>query len=206
MIFNFLTNPLSFIFYLAAIIINLTIHEAAHAWMAWRLGDATAKVEGRLTLNPLAHLDVWGTIMLLLAGFGWGKPVPINPRNFRSPAVGSLIVSFAGPLSNLLLAVAAGILIRSGWIVNDFLLAGLIILTLIGLTLAIFNLLPIPPLDGSHLSALLLPEEESERWQRIGVNLLFLLVFLDIAGLPILSNTIFKITEFLFVLLTGSGM
>ena len=138
-------------------VIALTLHEYAHAWTASRFNDYTARNAGRLTLNPLSHLDPIGTLMLLIAGFGWAKPVPINPYVIRqnNPA-GVMWVSLAGPLTNLLLAIAAAIPLRLG-LVNFYQPAGsifpspgffLLTFVLINITLFVFNLLPLAPLDG----------------------------------------------------------
>src|SRR3990167_10883511 len=112
--FSFFSNPLLLILWLAALIIAVTIHEFAHAFAADRLGDPTPKLMGRLTLNPLAHLDVLGTLMLLIARFGWGKPVQIDPFNLQNPRRDSALIALAGPLSNLLLAVVLSLILRTG--------------------------------------------------------------------------------------------
>ncbi len=142
-----------------AILFGLTIHEFSHGWVAWRLGDPTAKMMGRLTLNPLKHLDPVGTIALFLFRFGWAKPVPIDTRNFRHPTRDMAISSLAGPAANLLTAAVAGLILRALFLFN---VGGFVtILTsyfvLFNLILCFFNLIPIPPLDGSRLVYHLLP-------------------------------------------------
>jgi len=136
----------------------LCFHEFAHAWMAYRLGDDTAARLGRLTLNPMAHLDPWGAMMILFVGFGWAKPVPVNPQMFRNPRIDMMKVAFAGPASNLLLALIAGIVIRIlGYdSAHQLVLSGslgqlLYYFTIINIMLAVFNLIPIAPLDGSQI-------------------------------------------------------
>ncbi len=143
----------------------LPIHECAHAWVASLLGDNTAKNQGRITLNPLKHLDLFGSIAMLLVGFGWAKPVPINPRNFKNPKAGMAISSLAGPLSNILLAYICLIIYRIldfVQYVNNTDLSVIMqvfgIMTSLNILLGIFNLLPIPPLDGSRLATLFLPQ------------------------------------------------
>ncbi|MCS7173553.1 MAG: site-2 protease family protein [Armatimonadetes bacterium] len=135
-----------------ALLVAATAHEYAHAYVAVRLGDPTPRRLGRLTLNPLAHLDPWGTLLLLLAGFGWAKPVPVNPAYFPDPRRGMLLVAAAGPAANLILLMALGALARTGILPE---LGGLGALWLrllyVNAVLAVFNLLPVPPLDGSRI-------------------------------------------------------
>lgn len=150
-----------------AVLLAITIHEYAHGWTAYRLGDNTAKYAGRLTLNPISHIDLFGTLMLVLVGFGWAKPVPVNPYNLRNPKTDLIWVSLAGPLSNLILAFliakaylllnpfTSTTMVTGGW-QNTFFL--FIIYTIqINIVLAWFNLIPIPPLDGFKILAGLLP-------------------------------------------------
>lgn len=156
-------EPILFFAAAAAIIIALTVHEFSHAAMAFYLGDPTAKMEGRLTLNPLAHLDLWGTLMLFLAGFGWGKPVPFNPYNLKNQKWGPALVSLAGPASNLLMVVTFSLVIKFIYPAlnlapENALFQFLYFLVIINGILMIFNLLPIPPLDGSKLLFAVLPK------------------------------------------------
>lgn len=144
------------------IIFALSFHEFAHGWVAYRHGDLTAKMSGRLTLNPMAHLDLFGTLALYFMGFGWAKPVPVNPRNLGNPKRDLMWISLAGPLSNFLLAFISGILLsvllRTGIIGGNSTLTIVLIMSLqINLVLAIFNFIPIAPLDGSKILAGLLP-------------------------------------------------
>jgi Zn-dependent protease len=166
-----------------AILFGLTIHEFSHGWVAWRLGDPTAKMMGRLTLNPLKHLDPIGTIALFLFRFGWAKPVPIDPRNFRHPTRDMAISSLAGPAANLLTAGVAGIVLR---VLDLFHVAGFAsVLTsyfvLFNLILCFFNLIPIPPLDGSRLLYHLLPPNLAAgygRLERYGFIILMGIIFI----------------------------
>ena len=161
---------ITFLYTLPALVLSLSIHEYAHAWVAYKLGDISQKIRGRLTLNPLAHLDPVGTMLLLVAGFGWGKPVEVNPRNYTrkiSMEKGEAIVSLAGPLMNFVLALIftliycaiykfAGLAFRAS-------VVGSVIILLVTSTIAInvglgvFNLIPLPPLDGSKIIMPLLP-------------------------------------------------
>lgn len=151
----FLQNPLLALAWVVAIILALTVHEFAHALVGkWR-GDDTAEQMGRLTLNPLAHLDPVGTLMLLFVGFGWAKPVPFDPRNLRNPAWDGVAIAFAGPLSNLFLAVLAAVAYRyvdmMSFAEGSLLPIFLLLLIFTNLLLLFFNLLPVPPLDGSKM-------------------------------------------------------
>ena len=128
----------------------LVFHEFSHGWVANKLGDPTAKYSGRLTLNPIAHLDLFGSLMILFVGFGWAKPVPVDSRYLANPRTDMMKIAFAGPASNLLLAFIAGSLIRlSG---NMGVLSSMLIMFVqINIMLAVFNMIPIPPLDGSQI-------------------------------------------------------
>ncbi len=145
---------------------SVPVHECAHAWAAEKLGDDTGRREGRVTLNPFAHLTLWGSLALVLIGFGWGKPVNVNPNNFKNPRKGSVITSLAGPASNFIMAFLAMIVFR---ILSNPLIfpAGSIpeavavvfsYIVIINISLGVFNFLPIPPLDGSKIFSAVLPE------------------------------------------------
>lgn len=169
-----------------AIIIGLTFHEFAHGWVADQLGDRTARYHGRLTLNPLAHVDIIGLIMLFIVGFGWAKPVPVNPYNLRGDTKRSLLlVSLAGPATNMILAVLGAIAL--GLLVGQVPYYGVDMLNqivLINVVLAIFNLLPIPPLDGAKILAGLLPGQQD--WltglETYSTIILLVLLFTGIIG------------------------
>ena len=166
-----------------AILFGLTIHEFSHGWVAWRLGDPTAKSIGRLTLNPLKHLDLIGTIALFLFRFGWAKPVPIDPRNFQHPTRDMAISGLAGPAANLVTAAVSGLILRvlimthvGGFPAQ---LAGFFVF--FNLVLCFFNLIPIPPLDGSRLLYHLLPRDLAEgygRLERYGFIILIAIILL----------------------------
>ncbi len=173
------------------LLIAFTVHELAHAVTADYLGDPTPRRMGRITLNPLKHLDPFGTIMLIIAGFGWAKPVMVNPMNMRgNPRTSMAIVAIAGPLSNFVMAGIAAIFFRLGLVDINSLMSGAGTLSLtnllfqflyINLALAFFNLLPVPPLDGSKILYAILPAELVYRLrplEQYGFMILFLIVFL----------------------------
>ena len=195
-------NLLPDIILFLGLIIAITIHEFSHALAADRFGDPTPRSYGRLSLNPLRHLDPLGTLMLFIAHFGWGKPVPIDPYNLTKKE--ESLVALAGPTSNLLLAVVFSLLVRL--LPVNFLLIGIIQqFILINISLAVFNLLPIPPLDGSKLFLNLLPEQQSIEWQRVfdqyGFLLLALLLFLPFGGSNLISLIISPIINLIANLL-----
>ena len=179
-------NPLYFVAWVAAILIALTVHEFSHALAAHCLGDQTAKRAGRLTLNPIAHLDLMGFVALVLIGFGWGKPVPFNPYNLRFQKWGSTLVAFAGPASNIISVVVFGTILKYTHTLlpeGNLLIEFLVLLVVLNLVLFLFNLIPIPPLDGSKflLSALAAPKYFRIRLilESRGPMILLLIIILD---------------------------
>lgn len=143
------------------------VHECAHAWVAEKMGDDTGRKQGRITLNPFAHLTLWGSLMMILVGFGWGKPVMVDSRNFKNPKKGMVLTSLAGPASNFIMAFLSMIVYKVLAFLSfakDSSTLGLIawafkLITLINISLAVFNFLPIPPLDGSKIFNAILPEK-----------------------------------------------
>ncbi|MCC8042152.1 MAG: site-2 protease family protein [Oscillospiraceae bacterium] len=151
-----------FNFFIKALVLftAVPIHECAHAWTAEKLGDDTAKRQGRVTLNPFAHLSLWGSIMLVLVGFGWGKPVQTNPNNFKKPKRDMALTALAGPVSNFLMAFISMIVYKVLYYTTSTRLAYIFLyIMIINISLAVFNFLPIPPLDGSKIFNALLPEK-----------------------------------------------
>lgn len=189
-----------YIIFIPVILFSLTIHEYAHAYIAYKLGDDTAKNQGRLTLNPLVHLDPFGTLLLIIAHFGWAKPVPVDPRNFKNPKKDMLYVAIAGPISNILTAVVCVVLLKyllTTYVSVDVLpsyfepvLVALVWLIFIGVVLAVFNMLPIPPLDGSRVMYGILPESLAKKYRSVETYGILLLFALFIFGGNILGYII----------------
>ena len=196
------------------LLVSLVLHELAHGWVAWKLGDPTAKLHGRLTLNPLKHLDTWGTVMLAVTFlgsggrffFGWAKPVPISPWHFKDPQRGMMLVGAAGPITNYLLAVVAAGLIWLTYTWSPWLEQTLFILFALNVILGTINLIPIPPLDGSRVLGGFLPREAYARWvtyDRYG-NYVFLGLFVVMVAFPaVFSDTIGAVLDWAHLLLPG---
>lgn len=207
-------NPQTLISRLITLVIAFTLHEFAHAKTADVLGDNTPAMAGRLTLNPLAHLDPMGTLMLILAGFGWAKPVPVNPYAVRrKSSAGMMLVSLAGPLTNLVLAILAAVPLRLGLLSynspgNGFLPSPgqfLLEFIFINVALFLFNLIPLAPLDGEKVMEFFIPAQWHGTFDRIrqyGPYLLLLVVFVgprlgfDLFGI-ILREPMMRITRWL---------
>lgn len=196
------------IFQIVVLILSAIAHEYMHGWMAYRLGDNTAKNAGRLTLNPLAHLEWFGSfflpLIMVLSGmpfiFGWAKPVPYNPFNLRDRKYGDAKVAAAGPLANLIIALFFGLCLRFLPFTNLYFSGLLGIIVYINLILMVFNLVPIPPLDGSKILGTFLPANLRERYlgsERIGF--IFVILFVMLAG-----GLITPIVNFLFKVIVGS--
>jgi Zn-dependent protease len=193
---EYLLSPDRLIALLIMCLTSMPVHEWAHAWTAYELGDDTAALQGRLTLNPLAHMDLYGTISLFLGFLGWGKPVPVNIYRLRGNMRASwALVSFAGPFSNLVMAMLAAIPLRLRLLVGSsdvilFLQQIFVYMVVINLSLMLFNLIPIPPLDGSRILAWLLPGQlarEMDRIERFAGPLLIIVAFL-IVRLPLFDQ------------------
>lgn len=196
------------IFFLIVVLFSVVIHEYMHGWMADYLGDPTAKDLGRLTLNPIAHLDLWGSVILPVllyfstAGglvFGYAKPVPFNPYNLRDQKYGAAKVAMAGPLANLITALFFGLLLRFLGFGNQALATLLAIIVQINLVLMIFNLLPFPPLDGSKIIMPFLPyswQEKMAKFEQYGIILVLVFIMFGF-------SLIIPVISFLFNLIVG---
>ena len=172
------------------------VHECAHAWVAEKMGDDTGRLQGRITLNPFAHLTLWGSLMMVLVGFGWGKPVSVDPRNFKNPKKGMVLTSLAGPASNFIMAFLAMIVYKVLGIisiVNDnntmqMVATVFLYVTIINISLAVFNFLPIPPLDGSKIFNAVLPEKwyfTIMRYENIIFIVLIILIYSGLLDAPL---------------------
>jgi len=191
----------------------LSFHEFAHAWMASRCGDNTAARMGRLTLNPMAHLDTMGSLMILFVGFGWAKPVPVDGRLLRNPRVDMMKVAAAGPVSNLILAMIAGMILRflnGTGLLNEAVLVLLLYFTRINIALAVFNMIPVAPLDGSQIfSAWLMKTNPQLAWkiQSYGPQVLFgLILFGIITGYSILWVLMEPFVNFFMLIFAGISL
>jgi len=194
------TQPLFFFAWILAIILALSVHEFAHALASRLQGDRTAEAQGRLTLNPLAHIDPLGALMLMTLGFGWGKPVPFNPYNLGNKRFGPALVAIAGPFSNLVMAFVAALLIKillaAGVVaLNGFGMVFLILFIFLNLALMLFNLIPLPPLDGSKVLFAFLPASMADfqvNLEKYGPFILLGIIVLDsFAGTGIISGIVY---------------
>jgi len=233
MIFDFWANPELIIYWFMIFAFSISVHESAHAYVAYRMGDSTAKDQGRITLDPLKHLDLFGTIMILVSFIGWAKPVPINPRNFKNKKLGTILVSLAGPVSNMILAVLFSIplifitykfypgavneikgtltpmfpaSLDARHIIFNFCSFGFFM----NISLAVFNFLPIPPLDGSKVLTGILPEKyyfKIMNYPQVSFLILILLSYTGWLGkiiVPVITwlrTAVFFIIEPLFKLI-----
>lgn len=202
---------ISFLYTLPALLFCLSVHEFAHAFTAYKLGDRTQKAMGRLTLNPFSHIDISGFICIALFGFGWGKPVMIDDRNFKNKAAGNALTAFAGPFSNIIMAILFTIILKILLITGVILpttnsVVGSIILNMLILTIqfnvvfAIFNLIPIPPFDGSRILYFFLPAKGREYMYKIEQYSFIIVLVILVTGIG--SKLVSPIVNFVLGLLS----
>lgn len=178
---------------LPGLFMAIIFHEVAHGYMAYKLGDPTAKKAGRLTLNPIKHIDIVGFIFLLIFRFGWAKPVPVNSMYFENRKRGMILVSLAGPMTNFLLALILSLILSVGFITNEIIFKILIIAIWYNIMLGIFNLLPFPPLDGSKVLASLLPSKyeyyfyKNEKYLNLILIILIMTNYIDNILSPLIN-------------------
>ena len=188
----------------------MPVHECAHAWVAEKMGDDTGRKQGRITLNPFAHLTLWGSLMMILVGFGWGKPVMVDSRNFKNPKKGMVLTSLAGPASNFIMAFLSMIVYKVLAFLSyakdsstlDMLATVFVYITLINISLAVFNFLPIPPLDGSKIFNAILPEKwyfTIMKYENFIFIALIILVYSGLLDAPLsfLQNKVIDVMLFL---------
>lgn len=218
-----LGSLIDMLFSVPVLLIAFPVHELSHAYTAYKLGDPTAKNMGRLSLNPFKHLDLFGTICLILFRFGWAKPVPINPYNFKNPRAGMALTSLAGPVSNLILGFISlfleglyqiTLISSAPYIVSYIIVNFLFMSTYINIGLCLFNLIPIPPLDGEKILAFFLPERLEEffdRYSRVFGIIVLLLLFTPVITNPLnhmvinVYNNFTMAVNFVFKSFTGNS-
>ena len=205
---------ISFLYFLPALLISLSIHEFAHSFIAYKLGDKSQKALGRMTLNPLAHIDLWGFVCIALFGFGWGKPVIVDDRNFKNRSRDNMFVALAGPMSNILLSIVFTIILKILMVIgvvdlavsttSGNVLTNMLVLSIqFNVIFGIFNMLPIPPFDGSKVLFYFLPGKYKEIMyvlERYSFIIILILVFTNISSY-IISPMVSGILKLLNIIL-----
>ena len=207
MLLRLFDQPEVLVLLIPILLFALSFHEFAHGWVANKLGDPTAKYQGRLTLNPTAHLDPVGSLMILFVGFGWAKPVPVDSRYLANPRTDMMKIAFAGPASNLLLAFIGGTLLRIIGFKMDPNSTILHYFTIINISLAVFNMIPIPPLDGSQVFSGIMIRKNPQlvmNLQMYGPQILLgLILFGMFTGVSIIWIVMSPFVNFFYILFSG---
>lgn len=204
MLSTLFSSPIEFFISLLALLVAITIHEFSHAYMADYLGDPTPRLQKRLNLNPLSHLDAYGLLFMLLVGFGWGKPVVFDPFNLKNPRRDAALISVAGPASNIILALILSIILH---IYNAAAIV-LVPMIILNVALAVFNLLPIAPLDGFKIVGGILSKKQAKEWyglERYGFIFL-ILILIPIGKTSLLSSIIRPVVSFVLTFLLPSSV
>lgn len=208
-----LNDPVLFVVFIIALLVAITIHEFAHAWTADKLGDPTPRLQGRISLNPFIHLDLMGMLFLFFVGFGWGKPVMFDPFNLKNPRKDAALISLAGPCSNIILALILALIIKllTFFYLSNFIIISLSIIIQLNVFLAVFNLLPIHPLDGFKIVEGILSHEKAQEWkqlERYGILfLLFMILPFGEGRSTMIDSVVRPAADFiLYLIMSFSGM
>lgn len=193
------SNPIAFFIVFPGLLLSISLHEFAHCWVTDKLGDPTPRARGRLTLDPRAHLDPLGVIAILLTRFGWGKPAPFDPYNLKEPVRDTALIAAAGPITNLTIAFILSLLLKFSLLPVILLQTAAFNILVINVVLAIFNLIPIYPLDGSKIIMALLPQNLADEYEdfmnRYGIFVLVLLIFPLVGGASPVSRLLSPVIE-----------
>lgn len=193
------SNPLAFFIVFPGLLLSISIHEYAHCWVTDKLGDPTPRARGRLTLDPRAHLDPLGVLAILLTRFGWGKPAPFDPYNLKEPVLDTALIAAAGPLTNIIIATLLSLILRFGLLPFAIAESAIFNILIINVMLAIFNLIPVYPLDGSKIIMAFLPQDMAYEYEnfmtRYGTFVLIMMIFPIMGGVSPVSRLLSPVIE-----------
>lgn len=199
------SNPIAFFIVFPGLLLSISIHEFAHCWVTDKLGDPTPRAKGRLTLDPRVHLDPIGVLAILLTRFGWGRPAPFDPYNLKDPVRDTAIIAAAGPITNLIIAVILAFILRMGLLPFEIIQLAMLNIMVINVVLAVFNLLPVFPLDGSKIIMALMPKNLAWEYEKFmesyGTFILILLIFPIFSGVSPVSKLLSPLIDIVVGLL-----